>query len=300
MSKRYLLCLLLLVQQIAHAQVYELAAVGLALGAGAFQKKPQDPNAYVTMLAYKGKSVSQKRTPPDKLKGKAAAEIARVEAALAVCSANLLADELRPICTDQQYFDLQLAIKRIPWAQKEWSVSAYDAENDFYRSENYWRTQRREQLAREVQQAQQVAQQARARHEQDSLFSIEQRQSFRADSISRLAQARKQAIADSLDEPRRKARAYELDMALLTPAGRRLVEASAKPKTHPAPKSVAKRPVARPSKSTGPSAYFCTSGNTVKYHSSSTCQGLTRCGASISRISLREAEQTMDPCKFCH
>jgi hypothetical protein len=47
-------------------------------------------------------------------------------------------------------------------------------------------------------------------------------------------------------------------------------------------------------------AYYCASGNTVKYHSYPDCRGLNRCDASVVSIALREAEGSMDPCKFCH
>jgi hypothetical protein len=47
-------------------------------------------------------------------------------------------------------------------------------------------------------------------------------------------------------------------------------------------------------------AYYCASGNTVKYHSSPDCRGLSRCGASIESLPLNQAERSMDPCKFCH
>lgn len=47
-------------------------------------------------------------------------------------------------------------------------------------------------------------------------------------------------------------------------------------------------------------AYYCASGNTVKYHSYPDCRGLNRCGASIVSLPLTQAEDSMDPCKFCH
>lgn len=62
-------------------------------------------------------------------------------------------------------------------------------------------------------------------------------------------------------------------------------------------------PTARPAVTTkgkSGSVYYCASGNTVKYHRSSGCRGLSRCGASIDPIPLSEARQYMDPCKICY
>ncbi|GAB3858059.1 hypothetical protein GCM10028822_32750 [Hymenobacter terrigena] len=51
---------------------------------------------------------------------------------------------------------------------------------------------------------------------------------------------------------------------------------------------------------TGPTVYYCDSGNTVKYHASPGCRGLARCGASVVPISLASAQQSMEPCKWCY
>ena len=47
-------------------------------------------------------------------------------------------------------------------------------------------------------------------------------------------------------------------------------------------------------------AYYCDSGNTVKYHSDPNCRGLNRCSASVVSMPLSKAEASMDACKFCH
>jgi len=47
-------------------------------------------------------------------------------------------------------------------------------------------------------------------------------------------------------------------------------------------------------------AYYCASGNTVKYHSSATCRGLNRCSATVKPLALSEAQGQMEPCKICH
>jgi hypothetical protein len=50
----------------------------------------------------------------------------------------------------------------------------------------------------------------------------------------------------------------------------------------------------------GAVAYYCASGNIVKYHASPACQGLERCNASIKKISLQQASKDMDACQVCH
>jgi hypothetical protein len=47
-------------------------------------------------------------------------------------------------------------------------------------------------------------------------------------------------------------------------------------------------------------AYYCASGNTVKYHASATCRGLNRCSATVKPLALSEAQAQMEPCKICH
>ena len=47
-------------------------------------------------------------------------------------------------------------------------------------------------------------------------------------------------------------------------------------------------------------AYYCASGNVVKYHSSATCRGLNRCSAAVKPMALSEAQAQMEPCRLCH
>ena|GEM_PF-5334210 len=49
-----------------------------------------------------------------------------------------------------------------------------------------------------------------------------------------------------------------------------------------------------------PTVYYCASGNTVKYHAAPDCRGLSRCGATVTATTLREAQQSMQPCKRCY
>ena len=47
-------------------------------------------------------------------------------------------------------------------------------------------------------------------------------------------------------------------------------------------------------------AYYCASGNTVKYHASPSCRGLNRCSATVRPLALSEAQAQMEPCRICH
>ncbi|GAB3726180.1 hypothetical protein GCM10027594_07830 [Hymenobacter agri] len=49
-----------------------------------------------------------------------------------------------------------------------------------------------------------------------------------------------------------------------------------------------------------PVAYYCASGNIVKYHASPSCRGLYRCNASVDKIALSTAQARMEPCRVCH
>lgn len=47
-------------------------------------------------------------------------------------------------------------------------------------------------------------------------------------------------------------------------------------------------------------AYFCNSGNIVKYHASPTCRGLERCSDTIAPTALSTVQARMKPCAVCH
>ena len=49
-------------------------------------------------------------------------------------------------------------------------------------------------------------------------------------------------------------------------------------------------------------AYYCASGNVVKYHSSAHLPraSLNRCSAAVKPLALSEAQGRMQPCKICH
>jgi uncharacterized protein YgiM (DUF1202 family) len=46
--------------------------------------------------------------------------------------------------------------------------------------------------------------------------------------------------------------------------------------------------------------YVCDSGNTVKYHASSSCRGLNRCRAAVVKYPYSEASAKHDPCQICY
>lgn len=71
--------------------------------------------------------------------------------------------------------------------------------------------------------------------------------------------------------------------------------------------ALAQQPAHRHHQAAGPTtatgqalAYYCASGNTVKYHSSATCRGLNRCSATVKPLTLAEAQSKMQPCRICH
>jgi len=63
------------------------------------------------------------------------------------------------------------------------------------------------------------------------------------------------------------------------------------------PAKLPKRPVAAKPAAV---AYFCNSGNIVKYHASPSCRGLERCSDTIDPIALSTAQARMKPCAVCH
>lgn len=46
--------------------------------------------------------------------------------------------------------------------------------------------------------------------------------------------------------------------------------------------------------------YVCESGNSVKYHKSETCRGLSKCKAGVREYDKKVASLTHDPCKICY
>jgi len=75
--------------------------------------------------------------------------------------------------------------------------------------------------------------------------------------------------------------------------------AAAKRRGRAAPSTFRSRPAASQKNKAG-TVYYCNSGNVVKYHRSANCRGLNRCKAAIEPISLAEASNYMNPCKFCY
>jgi|GEM_PF-5805679 len=68
----------------------------------------------------------------------------------------------------------------------------------------------------------------------------------------------------------------------------------------PAPRTSHHRPATHAAPAPKEQAYYCASGNVVKYHSSATCRGLNRCSARVEPLALSDAQSRMEPCKLCH
>ena len=53
--------------------------------------------------------------------------------------------------------------------------------------------------------------------------------------------------------------------------------------------------------STATMVYICTGGNSIRYHKTSGCKGLSNCSGDIIKISIEEAKQMgRTACKICY
>lgn len=308
MRKRLFFCLLLLSPILASAQLPISLAAGLLVNgtqaaAKAARNRAGKPGEFVTYFRVGADSVAMKRTPPEKLRGDAATSIRDEEALLQRCHQTYL--KPGPLSLELEWVYSQQQLQRIAATQPKWDIKPYQQEIAFYQREQQRRLdeQRRQQLH-----AYQVA---HAR--QDSLTRLEQRRRVQQDSLRAVAYARRQAYNDSVAAvadrvfSRQRAVADSLAQITRTTMTRPVATAIARPATtvsRPAAprKPAARPPVARPAArpAAGGVVYMCNSGNVVKYHATSGCRGLNRCGASVVRISKADAQQSMDPCKFCY
>jgi len=54
-------------------------------------------------------------------------------------------------------------------------------------------------------------------------------------------------------------------------------------------------------KSTSTMVYICTGSNSIRYHKTSRCRGLSNCSGDIIKISIEEASQMgRTACKICY
>lgn len=251
--------------------------------------RAQKPEEYVTTVAYDSGTFAQKRTPADKLKGKGVVEIQAVEQRLQTAYLAMRADELQAFFSTSQYNELQPLLPALATARPTWNRTAYQQEATFFFHQDIRRYQLRQLRNQQLAQARAVRAQARY----DSLARVERHQQAQQDSLRYALALRERQVRDSLGQA-----------ALAAPA---LVEVAAGPATptgvvrsHGASSHKKAAVVPHQAVSRGPVVYYCASGNTVKYHASLGCRGLTRCGGPVVKISQREAEQSMNPCKFCH
>jgi hypothetical protein len=291
MKRLLLLCLLLNSTFAAQAQISQLISLGLMVGVSAATKdRTQKADQYVTQVTYHGQQLSQKRTPADKLTSKGGVQIAAMEQFLAGRYAVLLADDTSPILDGNQEANFIAVQSPITANRSTWNQAPYSAEMDFYRREDTRRWQARQVLA----QQQQYRQQRRDEARRDSLERVALRRIWSADSMRSAAIVRMDAQVDSIERVHAVALAAAPNPAMATRA------VATRARTTSTHATVTKKKVVAVKHSTGPTVYYCASGNTVKYHASSGCRGLARCGASVDPISLREAQQSMDPCKWCY
>jgi hypothetical protein len=291
MKRLLLFCLLISSTFAAQAQISQLVSLGLIVGVNAATKdRTQKADQYVSYANYHGEQLSQKRTPTDKLPSKGGSQIAALEQFLAGRYAAMLADDTSPILDGNQEANFIAVQHPVTTARPTWNLAPYTAEMDFYRREDTRRWQARQVLAQQQQYRQQRKDEAR----RDSLERVALHRIWSADSIRSAVMVRMDAQVDSVERVHAVALAAAPKPAAVTRA------VATRARTTSTHATVTKKKVVAVKRSTGPTVYYCASGNTVKYHASSGCRGLSRCGASVDPISLREAQQSMDPCKWCY
>lgn len=293
MKRILLLLTFVLGGQLAQAQIEGLVVGGALAGINALSKgRAQKPDEYVTTVAYGSGTFAQKRTPADKLKGKGVTEILAVEQRLQERYLAMRADELQAFFSTSQYNEVLAMLRALAAARPNWNQEPYRLEADFYFHEDMRRDQPRRQRDWQLEQARQVRSRARF----DSVARVAQRLRERQDSIREEVTARAEQLRDSLDRVATVAEERAAAVAAVPVVKARAATgvaraASPHKKTAVAPRRAVSR---------GPVVYYCASGNTVKYHASPDCRGLNRCGSAVVKISQREAEQSMNPCKFCY
>lgn len=294
MKKHLLLVLLLAFTFPALAQYEYLAVAGVAAGLNALKGHPQKADEYVTQASYKGRTFLQKRTPTNKVPGKGGSQITAVEQQLSTFYTALQADATSPVMDADHEAALTAALAQLKDARPLWSTTAYSEEMSFYRRQESDRRYTRDELARK----QAYQRQERDRTRRDSLQLLALRRSTIIDSTRRAVLAQVRSQQDSAARVRAAALSSIAEVGEMPAPTRAYVASPAR--TAVAHKPAVKKAVVKVKRSTGPTVYYCASGNTVKYHASPSCRGLARCGASVVPISLHEAETSMEPCKWCY
>jgi hypothetical protein len=286
MKKTLLITLLLTFPLFSFAQLPIGPAAGLLFsgvqaGSKSIKNRANKPGEFVTYFKVGQDSIPMKRTPAGKVRGDAASSIQQVESYLSGVHQLYLQPQTESICPDAQTG--QYLLRAIATQQPKWDTTPYQTELAFYQQQH----QHRYSAARQAEQRAREAAQRRYQARQDSVMQIARRQQALTDSTTRIAFIRHQAQRDSLE------RVAEAFTSLPKPVA--TVSSSARPVVHKKPTVTS--PVRKP---TGSVVYMCDSGNTVKYHASPTCRGLSRCNATVVKISKAEATQTMDGCTFCY
>ncbi|MBJ6141795.1 hypothetical protein [Hymenobacter sp. BT559] len=185
------------------------------------------------------------------------------------------------------------SLHQLTAARPNWSITAYSEELGFYRQED----NRRQRVRNEQERKQAYQRQERERSRRDSLERLALRRTQLIDSTRQAILAQVRAQVDSVAQVQAAAHQATQALALSTTAHS---TATSMPHTVAVKKPVSRKVVVKTKRSAGPMVYYCDSGNTVKYHATSGCRGLSRCGASIVPISQSAAQQSMEPCKWCY
>ncbi|NDK57374.1 hypothetical protein [Pontibacter fetidus] len=261
-----------------------LLQTGVKMAAAGGKDKAGKGEANVSSFSHEGTRVPLKRVPAQQVKGEHREVILAVEQGLNQAKALYDARQLDQLEAYTATFpDLTTKVQLLEQQRPKWNVAPYKAEMAFYTG--LAEKQKTFRLA-----AAKAAEEARAAAERARLAREAEVETKRAEAARMAAAAAAAAMAsDEVQE---------------TPVTEDAAPAAVVPvKSKPAAKTPAKTTTKRTTTTSvkkGATVYYCASGNTVKYHRSSSCRGLNRCSASVDPISLKEAQSYMDACKICN
>lgn len=116
--------------------------VGHGVGAAVSKRNPAGPNApdaTVTHFQVGDKSIPQKRTPENQIRGRAAEDIKTLEGFLTAAQEAYARPEEKNVCPDPSL--AQVLINNIKQLQSKWDVTPYEQELAFYTQEQKRRQQ---------------------------------------------------------------------------------------------------------------------------------------------------------------
>ncbi|MCB2410752.1 hypothetical protein [Hymenobacter lucidus] len=306
MKKQLLLCLLCLLPYLAAAQ-FPIGSAAILLvngahaGSKALKNRANKPGEFVTYFRVGQDSVASKRTPENKLRGAAAADIRALEQTLA--AAHL---QYRQAGKEFSFDNVtsSLYIQRIHTQQPKWEVTPYEQEAQFYSQESRSRST----AARErEQQARQLAQQ-KAAARQDSLVQMARRRQATADSLRAVILARVHYVQDSLSALAQQQLANEeavvaVETTTSKPKAAANSSSAAKHSTTSTSSTKGKvkaKVASRPAVSSGPKVYICGNGRTEVYHASEGCSAMNRCTYQTLIMRTKEAQASgLRECMKC-